>query len=236
MQYKKHRPLHIYSRRFLFLTGRTLNRIEYFKSDESKILFVKVLKECLDRFQIKVYAWVLLNNHYHLLVALPEDIQSKFASRHFDTPDKTLPAEENWSSELSSREIRAGLSANQSDFTRVQSDTPDTTYKYFLTEFARKLHKDTARWLNNKDNTPARQVWFQYWDYYLRNEADFWKHFNYLVQNPLKHKLVKSLSECFNYQFSTNPHYLKLWGEDGFYEGFEKYPVRDWTPREGELE
>ena len=39
-----------------------------------------------------------------------------------------------------------------------------------IIEFVRKLHKDTALFIN-KQNTPGYKIWYQYWDYY---QSQFW--------------------------------------------------------------
>ncbi|MBU2542869.1 hypothetical protein KJ785_04905 [Patescibacteria group bacterium] len=107
--------------------------------------------------------------------------------------------------------------------------------KYFLVEFVRKLHKDTSRELNKIDITPGRKVWHQYWDYCIRNETDFWKHFNYILKNPLKHKLAKNIEESFIYKFSSNPIWLERFSFDGLVEGLVKYKVKEvWYDEEAE--
>ncbi len=65
----KHRPHHIYSGYCYFLTGRCYKGMSYFKNKERKILFQKVLKESINRFGIDIYGWVILDNHYHLLIS-----------------------------------------------------------------------------------------------------------------------------------------------------------------------
>jgi len=176
MNYKIHHPKHIYNSRFLFITARTLNKVEYFISKESKDIFKDVLKNCLKRFAIKVFSWVLLNNHYHLLIELPDrsDFPASLAGQS-DTP-KIMP--------------KFRIDQPECNCIKRSDD-----YKYILVEFFRKLHKDTSRILNSVDNTPARQIWYQY---------------------------------------STNSHYVNAWGLDGVNECLAKYPVRDWTPSEGD--
>src|SRR3990167_5835197 len=101
-----------------------------------------------------------------------------------------------------------------------------------LSEYMRQLHSQTASLLNQIDNTPGRKVWYQYWDYCIRTKTAFWMHFNYIVQNPLKHGLVPSLYEAYDYKFSSNPIWLERFGMDGLWESFVRYQVTDWTPDE----
>jgi putative transposase len=59
-----------------------------------------------------------------------------------------------------------------------------------LTTMLRKLHSDSARRVNRLDGTPGRQVWFQYRDTCLTFEKSHLARLNYVIQNPVHHKLV----------------------------------------------
>ena len=52
------------------------------------------------------------------------------------------------------------------------------------------LHVKTAEWLNKLDNTPGRQVWFNFWDTKLTQQRSYLARLNYVHQNAVKHKLV----------------------------------------------
>lgn len=52
------------------------------------------------------------------------------------------------------------------------------------------LHPGTSRKLNELDATPGRQVWHNYWDTHLTFEASYRARLNYVMQNPVKHRLV----------------------------------------------
>ncbi|NQT51651.1 hypothetical protein HQ576_06365, partial [bacterium] len=58
-----------------------------------------------------------------------------------------------------------------------------------------KLHMTTARWLNEKDGTPGRQVWFQFWDKQLTYQRSYLARLNYVHQNPVKHGIVPAAEE-----------------------------------------
>ncbi len=192
MIFKKHYPLHIYEGSFYFISARCLNGADYFLTDHAKRIFRNILKQAVGKFEIKIYAWVVLDNHYHLLLSLPI-LESNFApvGAQFNTPDNS---------------------------------------KHVLIEFIRKLHKDSAREINKNNNQIGRQVWYQYWDWCIRNEEDFWYHFVYIVQNSLKHKLTSNWEETFNYRFSSNATYLKNKSEAWLHDCLYYYPVKDWTP------
>ncbi|PIP19039.1 MAG: hypothetical protein COX41_05030 [Candidatus Omnitrophica bacterium CG23_combo_of_CG06-09_8_20_14_all_41_10] len=55
---------HIYS--------RSNDRIPIFKSKEDFIYFMGLLKKYSLRFGLKIYHWVIMSNHYHLLLELDE--------------------------------------------------------------------------------------------------------------------------------------------------------------------
>jgi len=83
-----------------------------------------------------------------------------------------------------------------------------------LARFVNMLHSKSTVFLNKLDSTPGREIWYQYWDRCIRNEKDFWKHFNYIHNNPIKHRYVKNLGDFSNYQFSSFNHYLRKQGRE----------------------
>ena len=167
-----HKPQHTYTNEYIyFLTARCQDKNHYFNTDEKKKIFVSVFSKASKRYSARIYAWVLLNNHYHCLI------------QFFDKRD--------------------------------------------IGKFVNNLHTNSARLLNKIDNKPGRNIWYQYWDYCLRDKADFWCHLNYIIQNPLKHKLVLSLSEAYKYKFSSNPILLRRLGKWSLEEKEEEYPIDD---------
>lgn len=180
MDFHNHHPLHVYCGSLYFISARTYNGVEYFNDDICCRIFLKRFNVLVKHYEFKIFAWVLLHNHYHLLMQINEG--------------------------------------------------QEESKKYLLSEFFRKLHSQTASILNQVDHAPARQIWYQYWDWCIRNEEDFWYHFVYLLQNPLKHGLTTNWPDTFNYKFSSNPQYLKNKGEEYLHDMLAYYPVKDWTP------
>ncbi len=66
-----------------------------------------------------------------------------------------------------------------------------TTLKPML----QSVHSLTARALNVQDNTPGRQVWFQYRDTCLTFEKSYLARLNYVHNNPVKHGLVQNAEQ-----------------------------------------
>jgi putative transposase len=66
---KKHRPPHLYLKNsFYFITARTINKISYFDTNYKKQIFIEKLNEILKEFGFLCYAYVVLDNHYHILI------------------------------------------------------------------------------------------------------------------------------------------------------------------------
>lgn len=76
-----------------------------------------------------------------------------------------------------------------------------------LRKFITHLHASSARSLNLLQNQIGRKVWFQYWDTRITFEKSYLARLNYIMQNPVKHKLVKDSNDypwCSIHWFSTN--------------------------------
>lgn len=79
------RPLRIeYPGAFYHVMNRGLNRNAIFlDEDHDRYLFKKTIGEAVDHWKIKVHAYALMDNHYHLLVETPLPMLSR-AMRHID--------------------------------------------------------------------------------------------------------------------------------------------------------
>lgn len=65
-----------------------------------------------------------------------------------------------------------------------------------LKRLIQRLHSQSARLVNEIDQTPGRRVWFQYWDTCLTYEKSYYARLNYVHNNPVKHRLV-SIAEQY---------------------------------------
>jgi len=62
-----HRPFHFFQEdNIYFLTGRTFREEHFFNTKEKKQILLNILSQAIERFSISLYAWVILDNHYHL--------------------------------------------------------------------------------------------------------------------------------------------------------------------------
>lgn len=79
------RPLRIeYPWACYHVMNRGAARQRIFQNDNHYEIFVKLLSEIYNRFQIKIHAYCLMPNHYHLLIQTPLSNLSK-AMRHIDS-------------------------------------------------------------------------------------------------------------------------------------------------------
>jgi len=66
-----------------------------------------------------------------------------------------------------------------------------------------------------------KPIWWNYWDYCLRNEKEYLIRLNYLLNNPIKHGYVTNLND---YPFSSFHSYLKKIGRTCLIEQFRDNP------------
>jgi len=172
MLHKEYHPPHLYfDQTIYFITCRTVNKEKFFSTDTQKNILYSCLKTELCEFKIQIYAFCILDNHYHLLMKIQ----------------------------------KAG-------------DLP---------LFIKCLNGKSSFELNKSENKQSRKIWYQYFDHSIRDEADFWKHFNYIHQNPVKHGFCKNLAGIFDYPFSSAKSWSKIKGEEWFDSCFELYPIVD---------
>ncbi len=170
-QFKKriNNPPHIYvDDTFYFVTAATYQHQNRLASQACKQYFVTELINLAAAYHLDLKAWVVLNNHYHILFRLS--------------------------------------GGNK------------------LAKFFKRFHAKTATYFNQIDNVPGRRVWWNYWDRCIRNDRDFWQHFNYIHYNPIKHKYVNQLSE---WPHSSLFHYLENQGREWLDDCWRSYPIRE---------
>ncbi len=64
-----------------------------------------------------------------------------------------------------------------------------------LPRLLKELHRVTAVRLNRSDETPGRQVWFQYWDKQLTFHPSCCARLKYVHENPVHHGVVRQAAE-----------------------------------------
>ena len=170
-----HHPPHVYAdETWYMITASTLNHAPFLSNDQAKELVRDKLQELVQIYEMSLRAWVILNNHYHLLLK-----------------------------------------------TNIGGD---------LSRFIGRLHGNTSRQLNLHEDALGRQIWHNYWDTFIRTEADLWTRFNYIHQNPVKHGYVDNLED---WPFSSYHYYLGEKGAEWIQDCWERYPVSDHLDEDG---
>ncbi len=170
------RPKHIYEDNSIyFFSVRTLDKQWFLRPDEYKQLLLDKIKDKKKKYNFNLLAYVILNNHYHLLV-------------------------------------KVGISKN-------------------IAKFIGEINGSSAKAINDLDCVIDRKIWWSYYDHIIRNEKDFYKHLNYIHQNPIKHGLSKNLS-C---RFSSYDSWCRKRGKEYMDDSFEKYPIVDFMIFNDEL-
>jgi putative transposase len=164
----KNRPKHrVESPGYYFVTCRTVDGQWYLQPDKYKRILLEIIGEKSHKFSFSLIAYVILNNHYHLVADIKEP-------RNF-------------------------------------------------TKFISQINGASSRAINLADNVYDRKIWWNYYEHFIRGEEDFFKHLNYIHQNPIKH----GVSKDFDYTYSSYDAWLKKKGKEYLDDAFEKYPVVD---------
>lgn len=100
----------------------------------------------------------------------------------------------------------------------------------YLPKMIAEINGASARAINTTDNAINRKIWWNYYDHIIRDEVDFYKHLNYIHQNPIKH----SVSDTLGYKFSSYDSWLKIKGKEYLDDCFEKYPIIDFVTYQDE--
>jgi len=151
-----HNPPHIYlDNTVYFMTARTANKKCYFIANKKKEILRNILSVTIQELQVIISAWVILSNHYHLLIKIKR--------------------------------------------------------KDDLAKLMQLFHGRTSYILNKIDGLTGRQIWYNYWDYCIRDEKDYYNHLNYIHINPVKHGLVGRPED---YKYSSYRQYIKR----GYYQ------------------
>lgn len=150
-------PPHLYlDNTWYIITASTYHHADYLASDEAKILVRDKLKTLIQEFQIRLKAWVILNNHYHLLLKthIGKDLTLFFQRLHGGT-----------SFELNRLEGKRGRKVWHNFW-----DTCIRTERSFWTRF-NYIHNNPIKhdYVTNLDDWP-----YSSYHYYLRTRGVEW--------------------------------------------------------------
>lgn len=162
------RPKHILEDdKFYFITARTVDSQWFLQPDKYKQILLKIIREKTQKFNFPLIAFVILQNHYHLILKVVDSLQ--------------------------------------------------------IPKIMREINGASARAINKADLAIDRKIWWNYYDHVIRNENDFFKHLNYIHQNPIKHGFSKE----FGGIFSSYNAWVEKKGKEYLDQAFEKYPIVD---------
>jgi putative transposase len=80
-----------------------------------------------------------------------------------------------------------------------------------LQKFIQQLHSITAVQINRWDQSPGRQVWYNYWDSCLTYEKSYLARLHYVHTNAVKHGLV---THATDYPFCSHEWFIEQGGDD----------------------
>jgi len=66
---------------FHYITSVTFNRVPVFRSEKACEIFVELLGEVRDKFPYKLIGYIVMPDHFHLIINLKDDDHSKFLLR-----------------------------------------------------------------------------------------------------------------------------------------------------------
>jgi putative transposase len=156
------------------------------------------------------YYWITAGT-YHKTVRIPEDLRDRVCAELLSAAESTGLELIGWTLLPDHYHLIAYVPVGRS-----------------IATFASRFHGSTARFLNQVDQTPGREVWRQYWDTLLRSEGDYWSRINYMWWNPVRHGYVTDPAE-WNW---TNLHALMLGAEDVVKERLQRFPAPHKLPRD----
>lgn len=264
----KHRPLHIHpDSSILFLTARIYGGFSYLAPKATKTHLLEKANSLLKKYKIKLDAWVVLDNHYHLLINVIEGglvgpfvrelhgATAHFIKKNF-TPlitkfgqqltKEVTPWDKRQTKRLLAKKQRLERELKFANTTSrcnsaVHCASQEDVIAQFIARHKNQLKEETYRGLksaitNGYLTDPAvltslvakdAPIWYQYTDRVIRNEADYYRHLNYIHQNSVKHNYVKKISD---YEFSSIHHFVKEKGKEWVVDCFRNYPIVDFEP------
>ena len=98
-----------------------------------------------------------------------------------------------------------------------------------VSNYIGKIHRGFSFEINEFEGEKGRHLWENYWVWCIRDENDYWRHFNYVHNNPIKHGIVKEINSLKKYRYSSFWNYYRLKGQDWLMDIMEAYPIVDFT-------
>jgi putative transposase len=87
------------------------------------------------------------------------------------------------------------------------------------------IHGRSSRYVNSRDKTPGRRVWYKFNDRRMRSERHFWASLHYVAHNPVKHGYVDRLSA---WPWSCVHELIEEYGSEWLRNLIDEYPLADY--------
>ena len=169
-----------------FITFNTIDGYPYFKENIFCEIFMKNLNVCKQLKQFELYAFNILHNHVHLLLK---------PGKKYNISKIIKSLKENVSCDIN-RVI------NVNDEGATPASRLRIIYKKKHMNFEQYQRKYIHKYGHNQYVMPQFKWQKSFHDHVIRNEKDFENHYNYTINNHLKH----NLSENWKY---TSVNYIK---------------------------
>ncbi|MEA1935378.1 MAG: transposase [Thermodesulfobacteriota bacterium] len=96
-----------------------------------------------------------------------------------------------------------------------------------ISRYIGDIHQGFTFEMNEIEEMRGRRLWKNYWDWCVRNETDYWMHFNYIHNNPIKHGIVRDLDSLKGYRYSSFWNYMRREGIQWLMSAIEAHPIVD---------
>ena len=183
-----------------FITTNAYNRCQIFKEGWVCRLFINVLIECRKRYKFKLYGYVIIPDHVHLLI-MPNDkmnisdvmhrIKGNFAYQYIMVRKKE------------SRNRGRNHKRNHKGSATRWDETRDKT------RWDENINLNRTRVTDplgvGGDRIRFNPIWQKsFYDHIIRNDLDFDEKLDYIHKNPINHNLTDNLD---NYLWSSYQNY-----------------------------
>ena len=207
-----------------FITSKTFRNQRIFAEDWACGLSVEVLKYCKEKYRFKLYGYVVLPDHIHLLIQptsrdtvsdVMRHIKGRFARLYIQAAADEVRGYAEQGIKLNITSRGRGLyprHKDQPDNQGYSADHPKTS----LTVTANKVRgyaeenissRRRGLYPRHQNKFTNSKIWQKsFYDHAVRpdTDKDFLEKLNYIHNNPLKHRLTENLE---NYSWSSFQNY-----------------------------
>ncbi|HMA62051.1 MAG TPA: transposase [bacterium] len=167
----KHNPPHLFrSNAKYFITGSTYKKVKYLVSEEAKERLLKSIFIGFTDYDWVIEDWVILDNHYHLMVNAPENVE---------TLSRIIQDIHKFTAIWINKNIDIGYNMEYIDRVDVKSN---------CSKKAKNKSTNTVGALHSYKNS---KIFHNYWDTCISYERSYFARLHYIWYNPVKHGYVR---------------------------------------------